>query len=476
MQLYPALRASMGTWTYYIAKMRMREIAAEVKFGSQVHNDYTLDEAIQRTLNESRVKREIVTYLSGRPDHFFSSLVVAAIGGKPKFFPVRVSDDPQFEVFAEEEDELDQSFGFLRFSGKQDYYALDGQHRLKAIKTILDPQSEAERVEPPPGFADEEVSVLMVIRPPDLDEASWLRSYRRLFSSLNRYAKPTDLDTNIIMDEDDAFAILTRRLVSEHPFFRSSDRHLESLRVQTKGRPLKEGTSHFTSLQQLYDLNEKLLSTHLRSNTGWGSSLDPNGFTDIKKFTRFRPAEAYLDALFEELIVYWDALIQVIPDLELNPADARDHQADGMDGAVGDNVLFWPIGQHVMISVARALLDSVADADTPPPLDRCAQALRPLGLIDWRLHAAPWRGLLLVSVLDGRSGTRRWAMRNESRKEAIEIAIRALRWMVGLSQLDTEEEQRLEDEWLDLLQLPPTEEYEGLWEKVRAVRDRTMAT
>ena len=190
MNLYPALIAHMGDWTYYIVKMRMREVAAEVQFGSQVHNDFTLDEAIQRTIKESRVKREIVSFLTGRVDRFFASLVVAAVGGSPKFYPVSVSEDPQFEILADEES-IEQSFGVLRFSGSQSYYALDGQHRLKAIKTLLQPEDESERVDPPTDFANEEISVLMVIRPPDTPEAEWLTSYRRLFSSLNRYAKKT---------------------------------------------------------------------------------------------------------------------------------------------------------------------------------------------------------------------------------------------------------------------------------------------
>ena len=227
MQLYPALRAHMGDWTYYIVKMRMREVATEVEFGSQVHHDYTLDEAIQRTIKESRVKKEIVTYLTGRSDRFFSSLVVAAIGGSPKFYPVSISDDPQFEVFADEQG-IEQSFGVLRFSPDRKYYALDGQHRLKAIKTLLQPEDEAERVEPPPDFANEEISVLMVIRPAESAEENWLASYRRLFSSLNRYAKPTDQDTNIIMDEDDLFAILTRRLITDHHYFQAPGPHLNS--------------------------------------------------------------------------------------------------------------------------------------------------------------------------------------------------------------------------------------------------------
>ena len=470
MELYPALRASMGDWTYYIVKMRMREVAAEVKFGSQVHSDFTLDEAIQRTIKESRVKKEIVTYLTGRTDRFFASLVVAAIGGSPKFYPVSVSDDPQFEIFADEET-IEQSFGVLRFSGDQDYYALDGQHRLKAIKTLLQPEDEMERIEPPRGFENEEISVLMVIRPPDSTDDTWLSSYRRLFSSLNRYAKPTDKDTNIIMDEDDVFAMLTRRLIATHDFFKAPGRHIESLRVQTKGRPLKEGTSHFTSLQQLYDLNEKLLRTPYRVNSGWGPGPDAERTNDVKQFKLFCPPEDYIEELFAELVLYWDALIEVIPDLKLNPGNSRNHQADSSAGGDADNVLFWPIGQDVMISVARALLDRRLDDPDEPTLEQAVMALGPLGKIDWRLHRVPWRGLLLVSAFDGRTNSRKWAMRNEGRKQATDTAKRVLRWITGSDQADEREEDRLRNELEGQLILPPEESTLGLWGEVRAKRE-----
>ena len=332
--------------------------------------------------------------MTGRDDRFFASLVVAAVGGSPKFYPVSVSDDPQFEIFADEES-IEQSFGVLRFSGDQNYYALDGQHRLKAIKTLLQPEDETERIEPPRGFANEEISVLMVIRPPESSEDDWLESYRRLFSSLNRYAKPTDSDTNIIMDEDDVFAILTRRLISTHHFFRAPGRQIESLRVQTKGRPLKEGTSHFTSLQQLYDINEKLLTTPFRDNTGWGPAPEAERANDVRQFKRFRPPDDYRsDELFGELVLYWDALIEAIPDLGLNPSDVRNHQADGTDGGDADNVLFWPIGQDVMVSVARALLDRGLDNPSAPTREQAVTVLNPLGKVEWGLHQLPWARLV----------------------------------------------------------------------------------
>ncbi len=474
MQLYPALKAHMGNWTYYIVRMRMREVAQEVKFGSQVHEDFTLDEAIQRTINESRVKKELVTYLSRTDDRFFSSLVVAAVGGSPRFFSVEITDDPQFALFSGESNFADV-FGVLQFSGEQNYYALDGQHRLKAIKTLLDPENNEGQALP--NFANEEISVLMVLRPAAQSEKDWLSSYRRLFSNLNRYAKPTDADTNIIVDEDDIFAILTRRLIADHQFFKAPGRHVESFRVKTKGKPLKEGTSYFTSLQKLYDLNEILLTTAVRQNGGWG--LDPvaERHKNVRQFKKFRPEEKYIDKLFAELEMYWNALLEVVPNLkELDPAEAKNHQSDGSNGKTADNMLFWPIGQEVMVSVARSLLDHNLPHPENFTLEQAKEALRSLGRIDWRLHQFPWRGLLLIRHAD----STKWKMRDETRNPAMIVAKNILRWLTGHLSLNPQEEDQLRQEWEDLLILPNEEkqriatdaEYPSqLWQAVQRQRD-----
>lgn len=474
MQVYPAIKAQMGDWNYYIVKMRMREVATEVQFGSQVHNDVTLDQAIQRTLNEGRVKKELVSYLTGTDERFFGSLVVAAIGGSPQFFPVTIANNPSFEMIA---DTMKDSFGILRFDGDQNYYALDGQHRLKAIKSLVHPDLESGDQNPPPKFANEEISVLMVVRPSDVPEKEWLVSYRRLFSNLNRYAKPTDNDTNIIMDEDDTFAILTRRLISEHPFFQAQGRHQDSHRVSTKGKNLRENTSYFTTLQQLYELNEILLTTNLRTNAGWG----PEGsdmVDNIKKFKRFCPPEHYLDDLFKELNIYWDAILDTIGDLKnLNPADAKNHTVDGSKGETADNMLFWPIGQEVMIDCARYLLDEQLEDRSHPTYKEALKILEPLGKVDWRLHQAPWRGLLLKhGPAPGRSLVRKWAMRSEERKPAMNCAKNILRWLTDSADIPGQyDEDALYGEWRGLMILPEEDDPEILWQGVRAMRDRIRA-
>jgi DNA sulfur modification protein DndB len=460
MNLYPALKAHMGDWTYYIVKMKMRELGAEVHFASEVSDDRTLDDAIQRMLNESRAKTSIVNYLTRRDDRFFSSLVVAALGGAPKFYPVSISDEPEFRVFSDQG--LDNAFGVLTFSGGQKYYALDGQHRLKAIKTLLDKSEEAS-VDAPEGFADEEISVILIIHREGEDPNAFRQKYRRLFSSLNRYAKATDKDTNIIMDEDDVFAILTRRLISEHKFFRAPGRQAESFRVLTKGKNLKSGQSYFTSLQTLYAMNQMFLSSADRVNRGWGSGAERE--KEMKQFLQFRPEEEYLDALYDELVLYWDALLAVLPVLHSDPAEVRNHTADGDDEREKDLLPFWPIGQELLVKIARRLLNQRLRDSTSPTMAECKAVLGCLSQINWDMHAPPWRHFLLVG--DGTEEAS-WKMRSEDRRQATSVGERILAWLVGLDSLNDDEQRELRQEWSRYLSPAQSkEDIARMWDLIR---------
>ena len=83
--MHPAIKATMGLWTYYIVKLKVSDLAKEVSFSSDVHQDKTLDEAIQREIQESRAREDLVVYLHDREDRFLNSIVVAALGGSPTF-------------------------------------------------------------------------------------------------------------------------------------------------------------------------------------------------------------------------------------------------------------------------------------------------------------------------------------------------------------------------------------------------------
>ena len=122
---------------------------------------------------------------------------------------------------------------------------------LQRIKALVDSNSDVA-VDAPQGFKNEEMSVIVVVPAEAESHEEFMERYRRLFGNLNRYAKPTDHVTNIIMDEDDVFAILTRRLITEHEFFQAPGRQKESVKIKTtKGEESQEHGLYFTSLETL---------------------------------------------------------------------------------------------------------------------------------------------------------------------------------------------------------------------------------
>jgi DNA sulfur modification protein DndB len=466
MNLYPAIRFRMGNWNYYAIRMSMRELKENVAFAYQIYEDRTLDEAIQRALNERRVKKDIVTYLKRQPDRFFSSIVIAALGGHPQFYSVEITDDERFVVFRGDR-RLNEAFGILTFDGSQDYYALDGQHRLAAIKTLLDPSDELSDGAPE-GFANDEISVIVVVPSDDEGSENFMQRYRRLFSNLNRYAKSMDQATNIIMDEDDAFAILTRRLITEHPFFTSPGRQKESRRIKTdKGKNLKEGDPYFTSIETFYEMNKELLSSRSRENRGWGP--EP-GAEKREEFIRFRPDEEIIEKLYAELTLYWNGILEEIPDLRRDPANMRIHSLTPEEEAEGssDNLLFWPIGQEMLAKLARDLLDRRLADPEHPDADGVKRALQGLENLEWRLHYPPWRYFLLTQD----PSTGRWRMRSEDRTEAVRVGRRIQMWVLG-DELDEEGVEDLKSRWSTrLVPSQPLKDEDKMWKEVAAQRSK----
>ena len=457
MNIYPAIQSRMGSWQYYVVKMSMRELAESVKLASDFYDDPTLDEAIQRILDQSRVKKDLVNYLTKQEDRFFSSIVVAVMGGAPRWYPVSIEDDQRFEIIASDP-RLNDAFGCLAFDGTQDYYALDGQHRLAAIKTLID-SSQDESRRAPEGFKNEEISVIVVVPPLSSSKEDFLVRYRRLFGNLNRYAKATDQVTNIIMDEDDAFAILTRRLITEHGFFQCTGRQMESARIKTrKGKNLNKNDIYFTSLETLYSMNIKLLESRTRKNNGWIQDE-----TNVKEFIKYRPDEEYLDALYEELTIYWDALIEELPELRsTEPHKMRDHNAPNGDGNTQSSALFWPITQELLADIVRDLIDRADVNDTKPSSKEVKTALLGLNKINWKLHETPWRNLILIPESNSQ-----WKIRNEERKNALVVAKCLVRWQLGIDQLDLDEVEKLRESWKNLL-LPALEpsDIDSLWSDI----------
>lgn len=458
----------MGRWQYYLVRMSMVEIAQNIRYAEEIHGTSQLSHAIQRNLDKNRSTGEIARYLARHDDRFFGAIVVAALGGEPQWHPVSLEDDPQFNLLG---GRLTEAFGILTFDGTENYYALDGQHRLAAIRNLLD---NATDFRPPQHFRDEEVSVL-IVTPRQLEETEeFIIRYRRLFGHLNRYAKPMSQYDNIIMDEDDALAIVTRRLVSQHSFFRSySDSEFDSGRVSMDPGKNLRNAPYLTTLEVLYDLNVRLLSSRHRRNVGWGDNQE-----ELRVYKRFRPSEEEIDGLLSELFVYWNTIIRVLPIIEEDGMRMRDHRPPEQredPSASQDCVLFWPIVQIILVDIARALLDDmthrISTASTEPePLteDQAYEALSPLGTITWDAHSPPWKYMLLVPADEALVS---WRITNEDRKQRMHLMERILRWSCGVDPLTEEEISGtggLRSLWYSFLPAAAAAEADSMWSEIEA--------
>ena len=425
MNIYPAIKLHMGSqeegWTYYSIKMKMKDVGKEIGFADDIEDSKSLSSIMQRA-RAQRAKTDIVEFLANREDRFFSSIVVAARGGSPTFAEVELEKDGLGVV-----QDMEGHFGLLRFDGGQNYYALDGQHRLTAIQTLLNDSKQRDKlgISIPDGFGEETISVIIMTTTGS--ELEWKKKYRRLFSSLNRYAKPVDPDTIIAMDEDDIFCILTRRMVAEYPFFQWEGAAVKNEKLQCKGKPIsKEGVPYFTSLQTLKGMCFELLKSPENETIGMFGS----------KFTKNRPSdEDKIDGWFDELVGVWDAMFEAIPELQKDPSFMRTNNADEDEAAENgheNNALFRPIIQEGILAPAVRMALNKANTNTKAGM---VKALENLSFINWSLYEAPWLHLLLVISDKGK-----WKIASEERAKRVVVAREIVLWLVGLFPIEDDED------------------------------------
>ena len=163
---------------------------------------------IQRQLKSMRAK-EIADYLTTQSDRLFNALVIATYGGQPNWHALtNVRSKGSSEQLSRLTEETMLSVGFLTLRGDEKLFALDGQHRLSGIKRSL------ELAEVGPDALKDQVPVIFVAH--ETTEPG-LKRTRRLFTTLNKTAKPVSKFDIIALDEDDVMALTVRWLIDEIP-------------------------------------------------------------------------------------------------------------------------------------------------------------------------------------------------------------------------------------------------------------------
>ena len=149
---------------------------------------------------------------------------------------------------------------------------------------------------------------------------------------------------------------------------------------------------------------------------------------------------------------------------------------DEEEVATQDHVLFWPIGQDVLADIVRELLDDFSTQVGRDTLQKgqVVEALQPLKRVEWSLHKEPWRHLLLVKTTD-RRGIESWTMRNEDRKQAVDVAREVLEFIVGVTSLDEQGQDDLRRRWTNrLVPIPEEGDANKMWQAIveQAISDQ----
>lgn len=234
-------RFQLSSWSipYFCTTMNPSDAAQSLKlvreFPGWEDNNWTLEELFQREVDWKRVSHRIVPYLKNR-DHpqFFNSITVALLpqlnGEVVPYDTPGLSAPPlvkelgtmRKEVTAGplrvgywgDWDHLGQRmarFGTLRWNPKQTFgVAIDGQHRLAALKELASSRSD-----------DTLVPIIILVFDPSLGYESpspddnIIPLLRSLFIDLNKHSVKVSRSRLILLDDRDPTAVCVRALVGD---------------------------------------------------------------------------------------------------------------------------------------------------------------------------------------------------------------------------------------------------------------------
>ena len=341
--LLPALKGLMGDWSYYVTVMKLKDVAERVKPVAEIHKTKVLSELIQRQL-QARHAKNITDYLVKQPQRLFNALVIGVYGGSPEWYELALKS-----VEDNDSEALQGILGFLKLSGTEDLFAIDGQHRVVGIQGAL---AEDE------SLADEEVSVLFVAHKNDEEG---LERTRRLFTVLNRHAKIVGKMEVIALDDDDPIAITTRRLADDYKLFanRLSITNTKSLSATDE--------QNITTIIALYDS----LDFYFRAGTkpAW-AKVKREGISD------------------DELENYYARSVELFDCVQKDFSELKEANAGALKGfrtTDGGHLVFRPIGFQLLIQGIRLLMDQ--EMSLP-------DAVKKLSSLPWYLDSKPWPKLL----------------------------------------------------------------------------------
>jgi DNA sulfur modification protein DndB len=323
----------VGDWNYYVTTLSFGEVFELIKAPDEIHERKKLAEWIQREAIESH-SEAIASYIVSSPQRFLGSLIVGVYGGSPNWTPLNVKVPADEDISDDQIQRIEGRLGLLRLSGAESLFAIDGQHRVAGIKLALKDPKVAEQI------GTDSVSAIFVAHDPK-SEAGKQRT-RRLFTTVNKKAKIISKAAKIALDEDDGFAIVTRRLIDSHWLFEDERKHVL---YNSGGAIPSTDMNSITSVVGLFEIVKDLY--------GGG-----------KGFEQSRPSDDLLDEHLGFCQTFFDELIAQIPEFKAVFVNKKG-QPGNYRLADFNHMLFRPVGQRTFARGVQLLVtrkNSIADS------------------------------------------------------------------------------------------------------------------
>jgi DNA sulfur modification protein DndB len=326
----------------------------------------TLDDIYQRDLNQKRVEQEIAPYLAKTEDRFFGAIIIY----------VREIDALTFESISQFTSDVKaayrahaQDIGFVTLNNiPGGLVALDGQHRLAALKNVVQGGTNGKYRQEVPS---DEVTVIFIS---DTD----LRKARELFTMLNKSARKVSKKDVLIMSESDGGAVVARKLTSEEVL---NPRGLNDFPlVKWQSNTINQRDTQFTTLNALYEI-ANLAAEKLDISF---DDSDDDEHTGI-------PPESDIKAVLEKCLRWLNILFDECEDFAEMRED-RNQIVEGRRKEAPYSLLLRPVGLILFFEALVKVLDESLGGMSDE-----REAIKRLLEIDWRFESILWRGIMVNS-------------------------------------------------------------------------------
>ena len=424
-----ALTIRMGTSSSYLTSVSLHWVAGRVNFAYQLpvferersNSDLPSDsdievtekteEYIQQRRPDWRRQLPMTTYLATRRHHKFPPLLLVAY---QDWIYDKNSDKWDSEgramFSAINATPLDSKTTYVDLDVEDtQYFALDGQHRLMGIKGLRDLHegsliAKKQNGSPSPGskitledvekernktagslsknIMSETIGIEIipaVVQGETLKDA--ISRLRNIFVDVNQNARRLDKSEIALLDENDGFRIVARKLMVTHNLFDGEKR------VDVRKSYLVETSEKYTTLDTLVE-SSRLYLSKFDDFKRWSQPI-----LNIKGADFLRPLDEELEAGERQMRSYFDEIAKLPSHKAIIQGEKVSEMRQRPKEGGHDHVLFRPIVQQALAK-AVGLLQNDRHMDLKDIMSRLAN--HDNGGTDLCLSdpASPWYGVV----------------------------------------------------------------------------------